>query len=238
MKLNLKSGNQNLATTLTFPPKSFEKPLPALIFIHGWGSDQTGNIERAKELSKLGFVCLTLDLRGHGESDGKLEEFSRRDHLEDCLAAYDFLISKPEVNPKKIGVIGASYGGYLSAVATNFLKFKWLILRVPALYFNKKFSIPTAKLFNEDKDAFTTSGLKIENSLALKGVAKFPGEILIIESGKDKIIPHKVIENYLEVAPNKSHITHAVMKNTPHSLKTQAQEAQYIEILKNWLKKH
>src|SRR3989344_2150602 len=118
MKLNLKSGNQNLAVTLIKPEKNFKDPLPALIFIHGWGSDQTGNIERAKELSKLGFVCLTFDLRGHGESDATINQFSRKDHLEDCLTAYDFLISQPGVNPEKIGVIGASYGGYLGVILT------------------------------------------------------------------------------------------------------------------------
>lgn len=83
MKLNLKSGNQNLAATLTLPEKNFKEPLPALLFIHGWKSNQEGNIKRASEICKLGFICLTLDLRGHGESEGSIEQFSRKDHLED-----------------------------------------------------------------------------------------------------------------------------------------------------------
>lgn len=238
MKLNLKSGNQNLAATLTLPEKNFKESLPFLLFIHGWKSDRQGNIKRAVEISKLGFICLALDLRGHGESDGAIDEFSRQDHIEDIKSAYKYLSGQKEINPKRIGIIGSSYGAYLAAVATNFLEFRWLILRVPALYFNDNFDTPTDKLMSEDPKAFKTSGLTIKNSLTLKGVVNFPGEILIIESEKDEVIPHKVIENYLEVAPNKNHITHAVMKNTPHSLKTQAQETQYIEILKNWLKKH
>ena len=56
MELKLKVNNQNLAATL-IKPEGFKEPLPALIFVHGWKSDQSGNIRRASEVSKLGFVC-------------------------------------------------------------------------------------------------------------------------------------------------------------------------------------
>lgn len=235
MKLSLKLRNQNLAVTLVKPGKKFKGPLPALIFIHGWKSNQEGNIKRAKEISKLGFICLTLDLRGHGESGEPIEQYSREDHLEDIKTAYEYLTHFKEVNPEKIGIIGSSYGAYLSAVATNYLNFEWLILRVPALYFDDGFSTPTAELIRKDKDAFTTSGLTPKNSLALKGVANFLGEILIIESEKDKVIPHEVIENYLNDVKDKQRLTYALMKDTAHSLDTRKQEEEYIDIMRMWL---
>lgn len=248
--------NKKLAATL-IKPEGFKKSLPGLIWIHGWKSNQEGNVKRATEISKLGFICLTLDLRGHGESEGSVDQFSREDHLEDIKTAYKYLSDLKEVNPNKIGIIGSSYGGYLSAVASNYLEFEWLILRVPALYsegiqrrskakelyFDDNFNVPTDKLINGDPKAFKTSGLTKDNSLALKGVANFPGEILIIESEKDKIIPHPVIENYIEVIEDeqsshlraKRRLTYQVMKNAPHSLETETQEKEYIEILKKWL---
>lgn len=235
MKLKLKSANQNLAATLVKPQKNFKEPLPALIFVHGWKSDQEGNIRRASEICKLGFICLTLDLRGHGESEGSIEQFSREDHIQDIKTAYKYLTKLKEINPEKIGIIGSSYGGYLAAVAGNFLKFEWIILRVPALYYDKDFNTQTAQLIGRDRDAFTTSGLNIENSLALKGVANFKGEILIIESEKDKIIPHKIIENYLEVIQDKRQLTYVIMKNAQHSLETHLQEKEYVDILKTWI---
>lgn len=233
MKLTLKSEGQNLAATL-IKPNGFKTPLPALIFIHGWMSDQTGNIKRVAEISKLGFICLTLDLRGHGQSAGNLDQYSRKNHLEDIKAAYKHLADLQEVNKEKIGIIGSSYGGYLSAVATNFLKFKWLILRVPALYFDDNFDTPSAQLIKQDKNAFITSGLTPKNSLALKGVANFSGEILIIESEKDTVIPHAVIRNYLKFT-DKRKLTYKVMQGATHSLETKMQEKEYIDILNNWL---
>jgi len=235
MKLNLKSDNQNIAANL-IKPEGFKYPLPALIFVHGWKSKQEGNIKRATEIAKLGFVCLTLDLRGHGESDGTIDQFSRKDHLEDIKAAYKYLSEQKEVNPSKIGILGSSYGAYLSAVATNFLEFEWLILRVPALYFDEGMDIPTDRLIKENPQAFTSSDLTEENCLALKGVANFAGEILLIESEKDEMIPHAVIENYLSVIQDKRRLTYEVMKGAGHHFWNNPElDEKYLDILKDWL---
>lgn len=235
MQLNLKVENRALSANI-IKPDNFKTPLPALIFIHGWKSNQEGNIKRAQEISKLGYVCLTLDLSGHGDSDGKTDEFSRGDHIEDIKAAYEYLSQLPEIDPEKIGILGSSYGGYLSAVALNFLKFRWLVLRVPALYFDQGFDIPTDKLIKENPQAFTSSELTPENCLALKGVNNFSGKILLIESEKDAIIPHPVIENYLREI-NKKNLTYLIMKGAGHHFWDHPEfDIEYLRILKNWLK--
>lgn len=238
MKLNLKSGNQNLAVNLIKPAKNFIEPLPALIFVHGWKSNQQGNLKRAIEISKLGFICLTLDLRGHGESDGKIDQYSCKDHLEDVKAAYDYLVKLPDVDKNQIGIIGSSYGGNLAAIATNSLQFKWLVLRVPALYVDKYFDIPTESLIGkkEEGEAFKSSNSTTKESSALKGVANFKGKILIVESEKDNIIPHAVIENYIKFAP-KNNLTYKIMQAAEHSLETPEQKKEYLKILSEFLKR-
>jgi pimeloyl-ACP methyl ester carboxylesterase len=234
MKLILKSGHSNLSANI-IRPENKKGPLPALIFVHGWKSSQEGNIKRAEQISKLGYVCLTLDLRGHGESDGKIDEFSREDHIDDIKAAYQHLLGLSEVDPENIGILGSSYGGYLSAVALNYLKFKFLVLRVPALYFNEGFDIPTDKLIKENPQAFKSSDLTPDNCLALKGVNNFSGKILLIESEKDEIIPHQVIENYLREI-KKENLTYLIMKGAGHHFWNHPEfDVEYLQILKNWL---
>lgn len=234
MDIKIKSDNQNIAATL-IKPEGAKEPLPALIFVHGWKSDKRGNVKRAVEISKLGFICLCIDLRGHGNSDGSIEDFSRKDHLEDIKSAYKYLSELPEVKKNNIGIIGSSYGGYLAAVAVNDLKFNRLVLRVPALYFDDNFDVPTDKLINGDPKAFKTWDLTSENSLALKGVKNFKGKILIIEAEKDIVIPTEVINNYRNIA-DKKNTKFVLMRDTPHSLETQQQEDAYLYILKHWLK--
>lgn len=232
MKKDIKINNQISATLIT--PDKVTKPLPALLFIHGWRSNKSGNVKRAEELSKRGFISLCIDLRGHGESEGSIEEFSRKDHLEDIKNSYEYLKKLNQVNKEKIGIVGASYGGYLAAVAVNDLNFSRLVLRVPALYFDNDFSIQTDKLINGDTKAFKSWGLTPKNSLALKGVKNFKGNILLIEAEKDTVIPHQVIENYKQFA-NPKKTKYVLMRDTPHSLETEAQEEAYLYILKHWL---
>lgn len=233
MQKEIKIDNQISATLIK--PDKIAKPLPTLLFIHGWRSNKSGNVKRSEEISKQGFVCLSIDLRGHGDSEGKLEDFSRQDHIEDIKKAYEFLIKDKDVDKEKITIIGASYGGYLAAVVTNYLKFNRLVLRVPALYFDDEFSTPTDKLIKDDAKAFKTWNLTPKNSLALKGLKNFKGKILIIEAENDTIIPHEVIENYLEITKGK-HLKYILMKNTSHSLETEAQENAYLYILTKWLR--
>lgn len=234
-KVKITSGDQNLSASL-IKPENLKSKNPALFFIHGWSSNQTGNIERAKALAKIGFICLTIDLRGHGESDGKLGEFSRKDHLEDVLTAYDYLKSQPDVDPEKIGVIGASYGAYLGAILTLHRKIKWLIMRVPALYFDKNFDVPTLKLFEQDENAFRYSGLNEDQSKALKAFADFKGHILLVEGELDKVVLHDTIQNYLDSKKDKTNLEYVVMKGAPHYLETEKQKREFVEIMIKWFK--
>jgi uncharacterized protein len=126
-------NNQQLVCSIFYPEKIKDKN-SAVIFIPGWTSDESSYHQRAQALSKLGYICLAITLRGHGESSGSLEEFSRADHLEDIIHAYDFLSKQKGVNKENISVVGASYGGYLAAILAGKRSVKHLAMRAPALY--------------------------------------------------------------------------------------------------------
>lgn len=233
--INIPVGNRKIVANLIRPEK-LKTLSPALLFIHGWQSDKTGNTKRAEALSKLGFICLCIDLSGHGESSGELGDFSRKDHLEDVISSYDYLRNLSSVDSEQIGVIGASYGAYLGAMLALKRKLKWLMMRVPALYFDQQFEVPTKELIgDEDNEAFRSTDLVPEESSALKAISDFKGNLLIIESENDQVIPKQTIENYLRFAPEKT--THVVMKNTAHSLETREEEMEYIKILEKFLTK-
>jgi esterase/lipase len=64
----------------------------AVLFLHGWTGKPNENA--AKKIAENGFTAMTISLRGHNESDGKIEEITREMSTKDVLAAYDFLKSK------------------------------------------------------------------------------------------------------------------------------------------------
>jgi dipeptidyl aminopeptidase/acylaminoacyl peptidase len=222
------SNKQHIKGTLFFPEKVKAKN-PAVLFLHGWSSDRQGYAFRADPLTKLGYICLTIDLRGHGESDGELNEFSRADHLQDALAAYDFLCSQKNVDSKNISVVGTSYGGNLAAMLASKRLVNHLILRAPALYTNKDMDVPTAKLIADEKEDFFKDLLPEENNISLTGVKNIKGNFIIIESEKDQIIPQTVIEFFLKAAGKNG--THIVIKDADHQLSKGEWKQEFIHHL-------
>jgi uncharacterized protein len=66
----------------------------------------------ADYLTKNGFAVLRVDDRTMGETTGQLG--TSADYAKDALAAVDYLKTRKEVNPKKIGLIGHSEGGMIA----------------------------------------------------------------------------------------------------------------------------
>jgi pimeloyl-ACP methyl ester carboxylesterase len=67
--------------------------------------------EMGRRLAAGGFVALTFDYKGWGQSDGpplRLAPFGR---VEDTQAALTFLAQQPAVDPERLGLYGISYGG-------------------------------------------------------------------------------------------------------------------------------
>lgn len=90
---------------------------PAIVFIHGYiPPAQYATLERYVEyvdyLARKGFVVLKIDLRGHGNSQGKAGGgYFGSDYVVDTLNAYAALQGVDFVNKKKIGLWGHSMAG-------------------------------------------------------------------------------------------------------------------------------
>ena len=65
----------------------------------------------AEELNEAGFVSLTMDFRGFGESEGVRGEVIPYLQIYDASNAISYLQSRPEVDPDKIAILGVSLGG-------------------------------------------------------------------------------------------------------------------------------
>src|SRR5204863_5967593 len=64
-----------------------------------------------EELKAAGFVSLTMDFRGFGESEGVPGEVIPYLQIYDASNAISYLQSRPEVHPDKIALLGVSLGG-------------------------------------------------------------------------------------------------------------------------------
>lgn len=210
--------------------------LPAILFVHGWGGSQEQDLARAREASGLGCVCMTVDLRGHDLDSEQSKTVSREHNLQDLLAAYDWLVQQPNVEAAAIAVVGISYGGYLAAILSTLRPVRWLALRAPALYKDEGWQLPKRQLHADtDLLAYRLSKIAPEENLALKACCAFRGDALIVESEKDDVVPHPVIENYIAALGNANSLTARVIAGADHGLTEKNMRKAYTALLIKWL---
>ncbi len=104
------SGKQLVG--LLYRPSSAtpERTVPAVVVAHGISESKDMMSNIGLELAKRGLVVLCLDLIGHGQSDGMIEEESGETDL-GVSAAVRYLQSQTYVNASAIGLVGHSLGG-------------------------------------------------------------------------------------------------------------------------------
>jgi uncharacterized protein len=85
----------------------------AFLVLHGFGSnkDSSNVLAPTKVLTELGYVTLRFSMRGCGESEGEFGRVICLEQVEDTRNALTFLASHPAVDPKRIAVVGSSFGG-------------------------------------------------------------------------------------------------------------------------------
>ena len=112
-----KAAGNTLAGTLTIPPG--KGPFPAVLLISGSGpNDRDETVFGHKPflvlsdyLTRKGIVVLRADKRGIGKSTGDLAHATTADFATDAEAGVQYLKTRAEADPRRIGLIGHSEGG-------------------------------------------------------------------------------------------------------------------------------
>ena len=68
----------------------------------------------ADYLTRHGIAVLRYDDRGFGESTGNFATATTSDFASDATAVVDYLMQRPEVDARRVGVIGHSEGGLVA----------------------------------------------------------------------------------------------------------------------------
>lgn len=120
--LTYKANTLTLYGTLYYPT-GFKDPLPGLILFPTWMGRDAFSEEKGQELAKQGYVVLVADPYGEtqpAENEKQAGErmtplFMNRLSLQArARAAFDALLSKPQVHRDKIGALGFCFGGLMA----------------------------------------------------------------------------------------------------------------------------
>ncbi len=107
------SGGCRLAADLYLPePLGPGERRPGVVLCCGYtGVKNLYLDDMARRLAAGGYVALTFDYKGWGQSEGPSLRLAPYGRVEDTQAALTFLALQPEVDPDRLGLYGISYGG-------------------------------------------------------------------------------------------------------------------------------
>ena len=111
-----------------YEPKqaSADNPVPALVWVHGGpgGQSRQGYNSTIQYLVNHGYAILAVNNRGssgYGKTFYKMDDQNHGDKdLKDCIAGKDWLKEQPQIDGEKIGILGGSYGGYMTMAALTY----------------------------------------------------------------------------------------------------------------------
>ena len=114
--------------SILYQPKLATKdtPVPAIVYVHGGpgGQNSKGYRPVIQFLVNHGYAVLAINNRGssgYGKSFFHMDDKKHGDvDLKDCVWGRKYLESLSWVNQDKIGIMGGSYGGYLTAAVLTF----------------------------------------------------------------------------------------------------------------------
>jgi hypothetical protein len=119
-EVKIPAGPVTLAARVYLP--AGKGPFPAMVFTHGSGPsgrDSGRYQEEAAYFAAAGIASLVYDKRGYGESTGDWQKATFEDLAADALAAVRYLKARPDIDPKRVGLRGASQSGWLLPIAAT-----------------------------------------------------------------------------------------------------------------------
>lgn len=107
---------------LTLPVGIPHEGLPLVLLVHGgpWQHDTWGYNPQVQLLANRGYAVLQVNFRGstgygRRHTTAAIGEFARAMHT-DLIDAGDWAVAQGYANPRRIGIMGGSYGGYAALI--------------------------------------------------------------------------------------------------------------------------
>ncbi len=196
------SEGDKLCGILSNPTGKKEKPI--VILCHGLGADKESKTYTRLQtiLNEKNISTLRFDFFGHGESEGKFEDITVSEGVNDVFNAIDFLKKQGYL---KMGLFGSSFGGLVSIMADSKINdLSVLVLKSPVSnyeelnhlrYLRKELEEWKEKGYNYFEGKKGRQKLKysffedFKNNNGYKAAGKIKIPTLIMHGEKDEIVP-------------------------------------------------
>ncbi len=120
--LTLQGSKGKLAATLQTPKVEKGKKVRMVIICHGFGSNKDRPLLRAiaDKLQEAGIASIRFDFNGCGKSEGRFQDMTVLNEIEDTKKVIDYAEKLPWVSG--VSIVGHSQGGVVASMVAGQLK--------------------------------------------------------------------------------------------------------------------
>ena len=193
--------------------------VPCVILCHGTAShkDEVGNMfaDIANGLAEKGIASIRFDFAGCGDSKAKMRELTFYGEVEDTLAVYDYVCQLPQIDAKRIGILGFSQGARVMAEVLKklpmlFCAVSWsgachngygIYEKLFGYYEEEAKSCGFAVIpmsWREDLELSYQWFKEIKYSEPMEGFKTYKGPLLVMAGKKDDVVSFKHSEEIYE----------------------------------------
>ena len=251
----------DLVCYLTLPPGvdngegKATKPGPMVLDVHGgpWGRDSWGFNAMHQFLANRGYAVLSVNFRGSTGFGKKFlnagnKEWAAKMH-DDLLDAVEWAVKEKIADPKKVAIMGGSYGGYATLVGLTFTpdvfacgvdivgpsSIVTLLKTVPPYW------APVVQMFKDRVGDHTTEeGRKFLDSRSpLTFVERVKKPLLIAQGAKDPRVKQTEADQFVKaMQAKKIPVTYALFPDEGHGFARPENNMAFNAVVEAFLARH
>ncbi|WP_298903289.1 alpha/beta fold hydrolase [uncultured Psychroserpens sp.] len=233
---------------------SSENKVPAMVWVHGGPGGQTrqGFSSLIQYMVNHGYAVLAVNNRGssgYGKTFFQMDDLNHGEKdLQDCVEGKNWLARQSEIDGDKIGIIGGSYGGYMTMAALTYTPEEFDVgvnLFGVTNWIRTLKSIPPywesfrESLYKELGDPFSADSVRLKRISPLFHTDKVTKPLIVLQGAQDpRVLQVESDEIVAGVRKNNVPVEYVLFEDEGHGfVKKENQIESYSRILK-FLDKH
>ncbi|MGK0326094.1 MAG: dipeptidyl aminopeptidase/acylaminoacyl peptidase [Polaribacter sp.] len=236
---------------------SADNKVPALVRVHGGpgGQSRQNFSSDIQYLVNHGYAVLAVNNRGssgYGKTFYQMDDLNHGEKdLQDCVEGKNWLASQPEIDGNRIGIMGGSYGGFMTMAALTFTPEEFAIgvnLFGVTNWLRTLKSIPPywesqrKALYKELGDPFTLDSVRLKKISPLFHTDKVTKPLMVLQGSKDpRVLQVESDEIVAGVKKNGVHVEYVLFDDEGHGFRKKKNQiesnSRILNFLDTYLKK-
>jgi len=198
-----------------------EGPVPGVVMMHGLGAERMECrflfVKLSRAFEAAGIASLRFDFYGSGESDGDFIEMTASSERADALVAIDYFKSLAAIDADRVGLMGMSFGGYMTALTIGGRPdIKAASLWAAAATTSRRWR---ERVTDQDRRSLQQrgwldlSGMRLsrdfvddlDNHRPCEEVVRYNGPVLVVHGTDDQMVPFSIGKEYVRVLETRPH---------------------------------